>query len=155
MRSVDFNGPGLPEIFLFKPLANGNHALTISAVDGTAGFYKLYLFNNSSTTSPHIGAVNSFTLSGGESKEFVVTSNGGKPVAVFANPLSDDINVISKIKIGEAVIIEANFGGLGSHESAYVLPNTTTTYTIEIDETADRNGSVELLILTFADRLEE
>ncbi|MEM7798811.1 MAG: hypothetical protein AAF633_06460, partial [Chloroflexota bacterium] len=152
-REVDFNGPGLPELLAFRPADtdDGQYTVLVSTTGEVEGAlpYRLYAFD-SVTASPHVVNGSVITLPPGGSQRFTASSNGGKPVAVFARPATRS-NVKISIGSGGSSLIEADFGGTNSFESAYVLPIRTTAYEIDITNVGENEGSFEVLIVALQD----
>lgn len=151
-READFNGEGLPELIAFRPQTDEAYTLLVTAEGTTEGTfpYRLYTFDLE-TASPHVVNGSTITLPAGGTQSFQVSSNGGKPVAVFARPATTGGNVKVAINGANGSIIEADFGGPNSFESAYVLPVRTTSYSIDITNVGGSDGSFEILIVALQD----
>lgn len=149
-RTADFNGLGLPELMTVAAREDGPQTIVVRANAESGGVYRLYTFDLV-TPSEHVVAATSVTLAPGASQSFQATSNGGKPVAVFARP-STTGNVRIAIKdSGGTVRSEADYGGVNSYETTYVLPIRTTGYTIEINNVGSQDATFEVLIVALQD----
>lgn len=144
LAEADFSPAGRPEVLVFSPDDDGFFTLIVGNKGSGAGETAVYLFNAPADT-PLATHYRSETLSAGQSKNYPVQSNGGRPIVAFAEPLDQSDLVLKFIEAG-SVANEANYSGPGSAEAAFVLPLRTTDYTIEIS-TVNGGSAVFTLIV--------
>ncbi len=141
----DFNGAGRPEILVISPDTDG--PLTI-AVQGnqTAGNFTMYMYDGT-TPAANTRLVND-SLEAGQTNIYKALSNDGRPVILFVDP-TDQSDVVLQVQFeGGELITEANFGGDGSAETAYVLPTSETAYSILVSEANGQTAVYNLVIVT-------
>jgi hypothetical protein len=143
----DFSGPGLPEILVVTPEVDGTFTLAVQGND-TVGDFTLYMYDGTIPTANTRLVPDS--LAAGETRNYKAISNGGRPVIIFVDP-SDQSDVVLEVQFesGEQ-ITEADFGGNGSVETAFVLPRTDTAYTILVS-TADGGAATYNLVIVTLD----
>ena len=146
--TANFGGPGLPEMLVYTAQADEVHLTAVASLDNTAGLFRFYLFDGVTRTGD-TAVLEQLSLPAGQTQSYTVTSQNGQPVIIFADPIgaSEDIAVTVRNANGD-VVNEANFGGGGSAEALYLLPLTTTSYTVEISEVSEQAATVNVHLIT-------
>jgi hypothetical protein len=150
-RAANFSGKGFMEVIAYTPKEDGDLSIVVTSAADSEGPYRLYVFDQT-TASANVAFNQTVQLDAGQTTVAEVTSNGGKPVVAFLNPLSSaaDGKITIKSSSG-AVITEANYSGGGSYETLFVLPLSTTGYTIELTNVSGSAGTFEIVILAIQD----
>lgn len=148
LTEVNASGAGRPEILVFSADADGAYTIAISNEADMTGAYSLYLFDGT-TEAPDV-TLQSGSLTAGQSASVSVTSNGGRPVVIYADP-TDRSNLVVVVRDENGnLVTEANFSGPGSPEAIYLLPLRTTTYVIQILEANGAAATYDLAIATLS-----
>ncbi|MFK7804772.1 MAG: hypothetical protein AB8G95_24260 [Anaerolineae bacterium] len=150
-REANFSGQGFMEVIAYTPKEDGEVSIVVTSSADSDGLYRLYVFDQT-TASPNIVYNQTVQLDGGQTTPIGVTSNGGKPIVAFINPL--DAAVDGKIAIknsGGSIVTEANYAGGGSYETSFVLPLTTTGFSVEMTNVSGTTGFFEILVLAIQD----
>ncbi|MEM7112022.1 MAG: hypothetical protein AAF614_06290 [Chloroflexota bacterium] len=144
LREADFSGDGWPEIMVFSPQTTGLFHVAIQAATGAG----------EASVSAYAGGMDGVAVSqqgilaAGQSQTYEVSSNNGRPVVAYVDPVEQaDLQIIFTISDGSAVA-EANFGSGGSAEASFVLPLETTPYTITISEVNGAEATYDIVIVT-------
>jgi hypothetical protein len=146
-RVVQLNGAGFPELMIYTPDEDGTFSIGVGGVDGTAGAFRLYVFDPYTITQ-HTSVASTETIPAGGSKSYAVRSYGKRPVAIFARPLDgNDVAIVIKKSDGEQ-ISRANFAGASAAELTFYKPGGSVPLTIEIQDVGGRGGRVQLIIAT-------
>lgn len=146
LAQADFSPAARPEILIYSPDADGPYSLIVGNQGPARGETAVYVFD-AATDTPLATHYRGESLAAGESKQYAVRSNGGRPVIAFVDPL-DQSNLVLRIKdAGGNVLTEANFSGPGSAESAFVLPLRATDYVIEVGEVNGRSATFTLVVV--------
>ena len=146
-RAADFNGKGLMEVIAYTPREDGEISIVVTSTADSSGTFRFYAFNQT-TSSANIVYNQTVQLDSGQTTQVGATSNGGKPVVTFINPLSSGADARIVIKnSGGTVLTDANYAGGGSYETAYMLPPRTTSYSIELSNVGGSTESFEILIV--------
>lgn len=150
-RVADFSGQGFMEVIAYTPRETGPISLVVTSADGNEGLYRLYVFDQG-TSSANIVFNQTVQLDSGQVTTVGATSNGAKPVVAFINPLAAELDgqIMIKNSAGN-VLIEANFAGPGSYESTFVLPVTTTGFQVDLSNISGTTGLFEILVLAIQD----
>ncbi len=145
--TTNFGGPGLPEMMVYTAQADEVHFTAVSSLNNTAGAFRFYLFDGLTRTGD-TAVLEQLSLPAGQTQSYAVTSQNGQPLIVFADPIgaSEDIAVTVRNSDGN-VVNEANFGGGGSAEALYLLPLSTTSYTVEISEVSGQSATVNVHLI--------
>lgn len=144
---ADFADDGGPEIAVFSPQVDGFHTVVVqNTAEATSGDYTLYLYNTLVAAPNTVQETG--TLAAGETKTYTATSNGGRPVLVFADPTDQSNLVLQATDNNGSVVAEANYAGSGSAEALFVLPLQTTTYTIRVSEAGGGAANYAVVIVT-------
>ncbi|MEM8858015.1 MAG: hypothetical protein AAGD96_06825 [Chloroflexota bacterium] len=150
-READFSGQGFMEVIAYTPKETGDLSLVVTSSAESEGPYRLYVFDKN-TSSANIAFNQTVQLDSGQATTVGVTSNGGKPVVAFMNPLAAEVDAQIQIKNSDgAVLTEANYSGGGSYETTFVLPITTTSYQAELTNVGGATGLFEILVLAIQD----
>ena len=150
-REANFSGKGFMEVIAYTPKQTGDVSIVVTSSAESDGPYRLYVFDKT-TSSPNIVFNQTVQLDGGQTTLVGVTSNGGKPVVAFINPLESSADGKITIKnSGGTVITEANYSTGGSYETSFVLPLSTTGYNVELTNVAGSAGTFEILVLAIQD----
>ncbi len=145
LAEADFSPAGRPEVLVFSADEDGFYTLIVGNKGSGAGETAVYLFDEA-TDTPLATHYRGETLAAGQTKSFIVQSNGGRPVVAFAEPLDQSDLVLKFIEAG-SIANEANFSGPGSAEAAFVLPLRTTDYTIEISTASGGAATFTLIVV--------
>jgi hypothetical protein len=146
LNESDSSPTGWPEAMVITPNEEGAYTVVIQPGGTTAGDFTLYMFNGT-TPAPNARFIND-SLAAGETKEYEATSNGGRPLVVFADQIGQSDLVIKILFASGNVAGEANFGGSNSAETLYVLPEGTTTYTVTVSTLNGEAAVYDLVIVT-------
>lgn len=142
LTKADFGQAGIPEQMVFTAPKDGDFTIALTAVSDVE--YTLFVYD------PRIPATNALikadTLAAGESKSYPITSEYGHPVLVFVDQ-TDQTDLAIEVKSGGNTINSANYGGGGSAEALFVLPLTTTDYTVIISEAGGKAASYNVVIV--------
>lgn len=146
-KLVEFNGPGLPELLMYTPDRDGTFSIGVGGVDGTAGPFRLYVFDPITQTR-HTSFAGVETVPAGGTRQYNINSFGKRPVAIFARPLDrNDVAIAIKNPDGSQ-ISRANFGGTGTAEITFYKPGGSVPLIIEIQDVGGRGGRYQLIIAT-------
>ncbi len=150
-REANFNGPGLMETMAFTPSADGPITLVVTSTADSEGLYRLYVFDKA-TASANVVYNQTVELAAEQTTSVAATSNGGKPVVAFMNPLDPalDSKIVLKRDNG-SVITEANYVGPGLHESAFAQPLITSVYTVDLINVGSATGLFEIIVIAMQD----
>lgn len=141
----DFSGPGQPEILVITPEQDGPITIAVQG-GGTAGNFTMYMYDGT-TPAANTRLVND-SVEPGQTRNYEALSNGGRPVIIFIDPTGQGDVVLQVLYEDGELITEANFGGEGSAETAYVLPLGDTAYTILVSTVSDETAEYNLVIVT-------
>ncbi len=143
---ANFSGPGGPEVLVFTADENGRFDLIVRNKSEASGDYTLYLYDAAQAVPGAVHQPN-VTLAAGTTAPFQVESRGGRPVLIFVDPVDQsDIGFTITTTDGQP-IAEANYGGPGSAEAAFVLPLETTRYTVTVREINNAPAQINLLLV--------
>jgi hypothetical protein len=146
LAQADFSPAARPEILIYSPDADGPYRLIVGNQGPARGETAVYVFD-AATDTPLATHYRGEALAAGENKQFAASSNGGRPVIAFVDPL-DQSDLVLRIKDASGnVLTEANFSGPGSAESAFVLPLRATDYVIEVGEVNGRSATFTLVVV--------
>jgi hypothetical protein len=141
----DFGGPGQPEILVITPEEDVPITVAVQG-NGTTGNFTLYMYDGT-TPAANTRLVND-SVEPGQTRNYKALSNGGRPVIIFIDPI-DQSDVVLQVQYESGELItEANFGGPGSAETAFVLPRADTAYTIFVSTVSDETAVYNLVIVT-------
>jgi hypothetical protein len=145
---VNFFGAGVPEMSVYTPQADEVHLLAVASSGNTAGQYRLYLFD-ATTQTGNTAVLEQTTLTPNTPRTYPINSPEGHPIIVFADPVgtTEDIALTVREATSGNIINQANFGGGGSAEALYILPQRTATYTIELSEANNQTATVNMHII--------
>jgi hypothetical protein len=144
----------VPEFMIYTPQTSGLQTVALGGIDGTAGDYKLYLFDTITVTA-NTPLVLQDTVSPGQTKRYPVNSAGSRPVLVLVRP-SDNGDVALTLKDGNGgVVVSSDYGRGGSPEAAFVSPGTSVSYTAEVTARGDTAASYTIVIIAIRDDIQE
>jgi len=143
---ANFAGPGGAEVLVFTADDNGRFDLTVSNESEASGAYTLYLYDAAQAVPSAVHQPN-VALVEGETAQFQVESRGGRPVLIFVDPVDQsDVGVVVTTADGQTVS-DANYGGAGAAEAAFVLPRETTRYTVTVREINNAPSQINVLLV--------
>jgi len=143
---ANFAGPGGAEVLVFTADENGRFDLNVSNESEVSGAYTLYLYDAAQAVPGAVHQPN-VVLPEGETAQFQVESRGGRPVLIFVDPFDQsDVGVVITTADGQTVS-DANYGGAGAAEAAFVLPRETTRYTVTVREINNAPSQINVLLV--------
>lgn len=142
----------VPEFMIYTPQSNGPQTVALGGVEGTAGDYKLYLFDTITVTA-NTPLVLPDSVSPGQTKRYPVASVGARPVAVLVRPNgTGDVALVLKDANG-AIVISSDYGRGGSPEAAFVSPGTSVAYTAEVTTRSDAAVNYTIVVIAIRDNI--
>lgn len=152
-RLVENSAVGVPEFMVYTPGQDGLSSLGVGGIDGTAGPYKIYLFDTI-TQTVNTPVVQTDTVSAGAPDRFPVQSRGARPIAVFVDPIGR-VDVALRLETdGGETVVSSDFGGAGSPEAAFVRPGTQVNYTAVVSTNSTAVVSYNIVIVAIVDDIQ-
>jgi hypothetical protein len=142
---ADFNPVNRPEILVFTAPADGSYSLVVSSSEETAGAFTLHAYDTETPVENAMLVSESLVI--GESRAYTAQSNSGRPVLIFLDPIDQSDLIFDVIDGTGTVVGSANFGGRGSPEAFFLLPLSTTSYTVQVREASGAAAAYNLVIV--------
>ncbi len=150
-REANFNEAGLMETLAFTPKEDGDVTIVVTSSAGDEGRYRLYAFDAASA-SPNVVYNQTVELGSEQSTAVSATSNGGKPVVAFINPLDSGLDGQVVLSQDNGIVLTtSNYVGAGLYESAFHQPRTTTGYAFSFTNLSGQAGLFQILVVAMQD----
>lgn len=150
-REANFNDAGLMETLAFTPKEDGDVTIVVTSSAGDEGRYRLYAFD-AATASPNVVYNQTVELGSSQATTVATTSNGGKPVVAFINPIDGSLDgQIVLAQDNGIVLTTSNYVGPGLYESAFHQPRTTTGYAFTFSNLSGQAGLFQILVVAMQD----